>query len=82
MAKQAKQIRVRALVTLSEGGNVYHPARTERDAQGGVKKLEGDVFTVDEDRAPALGDSVEVIGPVVEPAEKDAPKEGKAKAAQ
>lgn len=61
---KANQVQVRARVTLSEDGKVYQPAREERDASGNNRKVPADAFTTDEDRAAALGDSVELIGPV------------------
>ena len=62
-SEETATVRVRALCVLAEDGNIYHPARTDRDGKGNLVKIAADEFDTTPSRASALGDSVEIVTP-------------------
>ena len=64
--KDAVRVRVAGNSPISEDGTTYWHARTEKDAKGQQVHHKADEFVTSKERAEALGDDVEIIGPVEE----------------
>jgi hypothetical protein len=56
------KVRVTGSQPICEAGEVRQPKRQEPNGKGGLQEVPADVFKVTEERAEALGDSVELVG--------------------
>lgn len=64
--KDAVRVRNKGKSPISEDGNIYMHARTEKDGKGQQVHYKADEWETSLERAEALGDDVEIIGPVEE----------------
>jgi hypothetical protein len=64
--KNGVRVRVRGTSPIAEDGEIYHPASEAKDKKGNLVKTPAAEFVTTQERAEALGDSVDILGPVVE----------------